>query len=85
MAEERKGFGERAAPDAARHALTVLTRLAHRDEAQRRWLALALERYLPPFRYTQAEVVPWVNRWLAPLGKAGPLLVAMYYLNATPE
>jgi ABC-type amino acid transport substrate-binding protein len=25
------------------------------------------------------------DRWLAPLGKPGPLLVAMYYLNALPE
>jgi alkylresorcinol/alkylpyrone synthase len=25
---------------------------------------LSLERYLPPHRYDQAEVVPWVRRWL---------------------
>jgi alkylresorcinol/alkylpyrone synthase len=26
---------------------------------------LAVERYLPPYRYGQEEVVPWVRRWLA--------------------
>ena len=33
-------------PDQARHALTVLTRLAKRDPAERRWLARALERHI---------------------------------------
>jgi predicted naringenin-chalcone synthase len=30
-------------------------------------LLLSLERFVPPHRYTQAEVVPWVRRWLEPL------------------
>ena len=28
---------------------------------------MALERYVPPYRYSQAEVVPWIRRWLEPL------------------
>ena len=28
---------------------------------------LSLERYVPPYRYTQAEVLPWIRRWLEPL------------------
>jgi alkylresorcinol/alkylpyrone synthase len=30
-------------------------------------LLLSLERFVPPHRYAQAEVVPWIRRWLAPL------------------
>ncbi|MCH7862980.1 MAG: SIR2 family protein [Proteobacteria bacterium] len=39
-------LAEGAAPEAARHALTLLTRLARRDPTERRWLERALERHL---------------------------------------
>lgn len=35
--------------------------------------------------YRSGAVTEIYDRWLARLGKPGPLLVAMYYLNATPE
>lgn len=35
--------------------------------------------------YRSGAIVEIYDRWLAPLGKAGPLLAAMFYLNATPE
>lgn len=40
---------------------------------------LSLERYLPPHRYTQAEVLPWISRWLEPLpAHARQRLLAVY-------
>ena len=57
--------------------------------------ALALRRDDPDFRlavnralaqlYRSGEIDPIFQRWLAPLGRPGPLLHAMYYLNALPE
>jgi ABC-type amino acid transport substrate-binding protein len=57
--------------------------------------ALALRRDDPDFRlavnralariYRNGDIDPIFQRWLAPLGKPGPLLHAMYYLNALPE
>lgn len=57
--------------------------------------ALALRRDDPDFRlavnralaqlYRSGDIDPIFQRWLAPLGKPGPLLHAMYYLNALPE
>jgi len=40
---------------------------------------LALERYVPPYRYDQGEVVPWVREWLeeAP-GQAARRLLSVY-------
>lgn len=35
---------------------------------------LALERYLPPFRYPQEEVTEWVKAWLADDPSAARLL-----------
>jgi ABC-type amino acid transport substrate-binding protein len=35
--------------------------------------------------YRSGAIVEIFDRWLAPLGKPGPLLAAMYYLNTTPE
>jgi ABC-type amino acid transport substrate-binding protein len=35
--------------------------------------------------YRSGTIGEIYDRWLAPLGKPGPLLTAMYYLNATPE
>jgi ABC-type amino acid transport substrate-binding protein len=35
--------------------------------------------------YRSGAISEIYDRWLAPLGKPGPLLVAMYFLNATPE
>jgi ABC-type amino acid transport substrate-binding protein len=35
--------------------------------------------------YRSGAVTDIYDRWLARLGKPGPLLIAMYYLNATPE
>ena len=40
---------------------------------------LSLERYVPPYRYTQAEVLPWIRRWLEPLpAHARERLLAVY-------
>jgi len=35
--------------------------------------------------YRSGAIAEIFERWLAPLGKPGPLLSAMYYLNTTPE
>jgi ABC-type amino acid transport substrate-binding protein len=35
--------------------------------------------------YKQGEIDPIYQRWLAPLGQPGPLLHAMFYLNALPD
>jgi ABC-type amino acid transport substrate-binding protein len=35
--------------------------------------------------YRSGAIAEIFDRWLAPLGKPGPLLSAMYYLNTTPE
>lgn len=35
--------------------------------------------------YRSGAIREIFDRWLAPLGKPGPLLAAMYYLNTTPE
>jgi len=35
--------------------------------------------------YRSGAIKDIFDRWLAPLGKPGPLLSAMYYLNTTPE
>jgi ABC-type amino acid transport substrate-binding protein len=35
--------------------------------------------------YRSGAIVEIFDRWLAPLGKPGPLLAAMFYLNTTPE
>jgi|MudIll2142460700_1097286.scaffolds.fasta_scaffold44776_3 ABC-type amino acid transport substrate-binding protein len=35
--------------------------------------------------YRSGAIKEIFDRWLAPLGKPGPLLAAMYYLNTTPE
>lgn len=35
--------------------------------------------------YRSGAIGEIYDRWLAPLGKPGPLLVAMFFLNATPE
>lgn len=35
--------------------------------------------------YRSGTIIEIFDRWLAPLGKPGPLLAAMYYLNTTPE
>ena len=40
---------------------------------------LSLERFVPPYRYTQAEVVPWIRRWLEPMPEhARERLLAVY-------
>jgi ABC-type amino acid transport substrate-binding protein len=35
--------------------------------------------------YKRGDIDPIFQRWLAPLGKPGPLVNAMFYLNALPE
>jgi ABC-type amino acid transport substrate-binding protein len=35
--------------------------------------------------YRSGAINDIFNRWLAPLGKPGPLLEAMFFLNTTPE
>jgi ABC-type amino acid transport substrate-binding protein len=35
--------------------------------------------------YRSGAIKEIFDRWLAPLGKPGPLLAAMFYLNTTPE
>jgi ABC-type amino acid transport substrate-binding protein len=57
------------------YALTM-----RRDPAFR----LAVNRALSQI-YRSGTIEEVFNRWLAPLGKPGPILAAMYYLNATPE
>jgi ABC-type amino acid transport substrate-binding protein len=57
------------------YALTM-----RRDPAFR----LAVNRALSQI-YRSGTIEEVFNRWLAPLGKPGPILSAMYYLNATPE
>jgi ABC-type amino acid transport substrate-binding protein len=47
-------------------------------------LRLAVDRALSQI-YRSGAIGEIYDRWLAPLGKAGPLLVAMYYLNSLPE
>lgn len=57
--------------------------------------ALVLPRDDPEFRllvnrtlaelYKSGEIDPIFIRWLGPLGRPGPLLNAMFYLNALPE
>lgn len=55
--------------------------LAMRRDAEFR---LAVNRALSQI-YRSGAIGEIYDRWLAPLGKPGPLLVAMYYLNALPE
>lgn len=57
------------------YALTM-----RRDPAFR----LAVNRALSQI-YRSGTIEEIFNRWLSPLGKPGPILAAMYYLNATPE
>jgi ABC-type amino acid transport substrate-binding protein len=45
---------------------------------------LAINRALVSI-YKQGEIDPIYQRWLAPLGQPGPLLNAMFYLNALPD
>ncbi|HTN48603.1 MAG TPA: amino acid ABC transporter substrate-binding protein [Burkholderiaceae bacterium] len=45
---------------------------------------LAVNRALSQI-YRSGAISDIFNRWLAPLGKPGPLLSAMYYLNTIPE
>ena len=45
---------------------------------------LAIDRALVTI-YKQGEIDPIYQRWLAPLGPPGPLLNAMFYLNALPD
>ncbi len=45
---------------------------------------LAVNRALSQL-YRSGAIGEVYDRWLAPLGKPGPLLAAMYFLNATPE
>lgn len=54
--------------------------MMRRDPAFR----LAVNRALSQV-YRSGAVAEIYDRWLAPLGKPGPLLSAMYFLNATPE
>jgi ABC-type amino acid transport substrate-binding protein len=54
--------------------------MMRRDPAFR----LAVNRALSQL-YRSGAINEVYDRWLAPLGKAGPLLAAMYFLNATPE
>ena len=57
------------------YALTM-----RRDPAFR----LAVNRALSQI-YRSGTIGEIYDRWLSPLGKPGPLLAAMYYLNTTPE
>jgi ABC-type amino acid transport substrate-binding protein len=54
--------------------------MMRRDPAFR----LAVNRALSQ-TYRSGAIAEIFNRWLGPLGKPGPLLSAMYYLNTTPE
>ncbi len=45
---------------------------------------LAVDRTLATL-YRTGEIDPIFQRWLAPYGKPGPLLHAMFYLNTLPE
>jgi ABC-type amino acid transport substrate-binding protein len=54
--------------------------MMRRDPAFR----LAVNRALTQV-YRSGAIIEIFDRWLAPLGKPGPLLAAMYYLNTTPE
>jgi len=45
---------------------------------------LAVDRVLASL-YRTGEIDPIFQRWLAPYGKPGPLLHAMFYLNTLPE
>ncbi len=54
--------------------------MMRRDPAFR----LAVNRALSQI-YRSGAIAEIYDRWLAPLGKPGPLLSAMYFLNATPE
>ncbi len=54
--------------------------MMRRDPAFR----LAVNRALSQ-TYRSGAIAEIFNRWLAPLGKPGPLLEAMYFLNTTPE
>ena len=45
---------------------------------------LAVNRALSQI-YRSGAIAEVFNRWLAPLGKPGPLLEAMFFLNTTPE
>lgn len=54
--------------------------MLRRDPAFR----LAVNRALSQ-TYRSGAIVEIFNRWLGPMGKPGPLLSAMYYLNTTPE
>jgi len=45
---------------------------------------LAVDRALANL-YRSGDIDPIFQRWLAPLGRPGPLLHAMYFLNALPE
>ena len=54
--------------------------MMRRDPAFR----LAVNRALTQ-TYRSGAIAEIFDRWLAPLGKPGPLLSAMYYLNTTPE
>jgi alkylresorcinol/alkylpyrone synthase len=39
---------------------------------------LAIERFLPPYRYGQEEVTGWVRRWLEEAGEEGLRLLSVY-------
>src|SRR5688572_17793442 len=43
---------------------------------------LAIERFLPPYRYDQAEVIPWVREWLSEGGGAAAARLLPVYESA---
>ena len=43
---------------------------------------LAIERYLPPYRYDQSEVVPWVREWLEEAGATAAARLLSVYESA---
>jgi ABC-type amino acid transport substrate-binding protein len=61
-------------------AIETYALMMRRDPAFR----LAVNRALSQL-YRTGAIVGIYDRWLAPLGKPGPLLTAMFILNATPE
>jgi len=61
-------------------AIETYALMMRRDPAFR----LAVNRAISQI-YRTGAIVGIYDRWLAPLGKPGPLLTAMYILNATPE
>lgn len=54
--------------------------MMRRDASMR----LAVNRALSQL-YRSGAIIEIYDRWLSPLGKPGPIMGAMFYLNATPE